>query len=103
MVRTHLLVGFKATLVFTVLTGLLHPLAVTGAVQVVFGDEADGSLITSDGTVVDSELLGQKFTQEKLLLAPSVRRRNRRLRRRVLDEDGVNVLQLNLALDRTAL
>lgn len=65
MVRTHLLVGFKATLVFTVLTGLLHPLAVTGAVEVVFGDEADGSLITSDGTVVDSELLGQKFTQEK--------------------------------------
>jgi K+-transporting ATPase ATPase C chain len=53
-------------LVLTVLTGLLYPLAMTGVGQVVFGDKADGSLITdADGRVVGSSLIGQAFDGDR--------------------------------------
>lgn len=61
--RAQLLAALRAVLVFTVLLGVAYPLAVTGLSQVVFGDEADGSLIRdADGDVVGSELVGQTFT-----------------------------------------
>lgn len=51
-----------ATIVLTVICGLVYPLAVTGVGQLVFRDKADGSLITVDGEVVGSELIGQQFS-----------------------------------------
>jgi K+-transporting ATPase ATPase C chain len=52
-----------ATLVLTLLVGILYPLAMTRLAQVLFHKQANGSLITrSDGTVVGSELLGQNFS-----------------------------------------
>jgi K+-transporting ATPase ATPase C chain len=50
-----------ALLVFTVITGIVYPLAVTGVAQVAWHDKASGSLIKKDGVVVGSSLIGQNF------------------------------------------
>ncbi|MGF6350591.1 potassium-transporting ATPase subunit KdpC [Variovorax sp. W2I14] len=47
------------------LTGLIYPMAVTGAAKAVFPKEAAGSLIVLDGTTVGSKLIGQNFSDPK--------------------------------------
>jgi K+-transporting ATPase ATPase C chain len=54
--------GLRAMLVFTVLFGLLYPAVVWGVGQVVARDQAAGSLVSVDGRVVGSSLVGQQWT-----------------------------------------
>lgn len=65
MMRPALRLAGVATGMIVVLTGLLgilYPLFMTGAAQVLFPAKADGSLVKLDGEVVGSELAGQVFT-----------------------------------------
>lgn len=51
--------------VFTLLTGIAYPVAMTGIAGAVFPAQAGGSLVTRDGTIVGSALIGQAFEQPR--------------------------------------
>jgi len=55
--------ALRITLFFTVLTGLIYPGVVTGLCQLLFHNQANGSLLTVNGAVVGSSLIGQNFTK----------------------------------------
>jgi K+-transporting ATPase ATPase C chain len=52
-------------LAFTLLTGVVYPLAVTGIAWIMMQDAALGSLVKKDGKIVGSSLVGQSFTSDK--------------------------------------
>src|SRR5260221_2272499 len=59
--KNEIVIALRMTVVTLVLTGLAYPLAVTVLAQALFPRQANGSLVTVDGKVVGSELIGQGF------------------------------------------
>jgi K+-transporting ATPase ATPase C chain len=57
--------GFLMMAALTVITGLLYPALVTAVAQIVFRERANGSLVSVNGQVIGSRLIGQNFTQPK--------------------------------------
>jgi len=62
-IRRNCLVAVRMTVVTTLLLGVAYPLVVTGLAQVLLARQANGSLVTVNGKVVGSALIGQSFTQ----------------------------------------
>src|SRR5271157_666753 len=63
--RAQIRPALMALLIFTLLTGLVYPLVVTGIAQLVFHSQANGSLIVVHGKAVGSSLIGQSFDDPK--------------------------------------
>jgi K+-transporting ATPase ATPase C chain len=61
MIRTSV-VSF---LLFTLVTGVIYPVVVTGVAQVLSPRQANGSIVLKGGKAVGSELIGQQFDDRK--------------------------------------
>lgn len=64
-IATALRPAFALTILFALLLGLAYPLALTGLGQLIFPNQANGSLITENGKVIGSAVAGQAFTSER--------------------------------------
>jgi K+-transporting ATPase ATPase C chain len=60
--KKHFVTSILMTIVTTVLLGLVYPFLVTGIAQLIFPKQANGSLITANGKILGSRLIGQPFS-----------------------------------------
>jgi potassium-transporting ATPase KdpC subunit len=60
-----LIQSIRQTILWTVIVGIAYPLVMTGVAQLLFRNQANGSLIVRNGQVVGSELIAQQFTGDK--------------------------------------
>jgi potassium-transporting ATPase KdpC subunit len=64
IVRQHI-AALRLLLIFTVITGIIYPVFMWGVAQAAFHNQANGSMVTSQGRVVGSSLLCQEFVDSK--------------------------------------
>jgi len=57
--------AFMSLLLFTILTGLIYPMVVTGLAQMIFPNQANGSIVLNNNKPVGSRLIGQQFDDPK--------------------------------------
>jgi K+-transporting ATPase c subunit len=63
--RHRLWPAFVILVALTLITGVVYPAVVTAIAQVVFPNQANGSMIVADGRTVGSSLIGQAFSDDK--------------------------------------
>ena len=63
--KDHLLVSLRMTLILTLITCGIYPLAVYAVGQLAFRERANGSLVRYNGRVVGSDLIGQPFASNR--------------------------------------
>lgn len=61
----HLKTAILITVILSFITGFLYPVFITFLGQTLFPDKANGSLISYNGEIVGSKLIGQNFTSDK--------------------------------------
>lgn len=65
MIKDIIIKSVKALLLFTIITGVIYPLAITAIGQIILPFKSNGSLIKLDNKVIGSELIAQKFENDK--------------------------------------
>jgi K+-transporting ATPase ATPase C chain len=65
MFGNSLKIAIRFTLVTTLLLGIIYPLIVTGFAQIALRNQANGELVTSDGKIIGSRLIGQNFVSDR--------------------------------------
>jgi K+-transporting ATPase ATPase C chain len=96
----HLRPALTALLIFSLLTGIVYPLAVTGLAQVFFPRQANGELIVLDNKILGSKLIGQYFDDPKYFWSrPSA---TSPYPYNASDSSGSNLSQGNITLLNTA-
>lgn len=60
--KKHLVTSILMTVVTTILLGIIYPFMITGLAQLIFPRQANGNMITSNGTLIGSRLIGQPFS-----------------------------------------
>jgi len=63
MLKNQLRPAIGVTLVLMLITGIIYPGLVTAVAQLLFPRQANGSLVTANGQVIGSELIGQSFAR----------------------------------------
>jgi K+-transporting ATPase ATPase C chain len=61
----QIIIAFKLLVVMTVITGVIYPLVITGAAQVIFPSKSNGSFIKQKGKIIGSKLVGQQFSSPR--------------------------------------
>ena len=65
-------IAIRFTLITAVLLGLVYPLAMTVLAHFIWRDKSDGQLITRNGQVIGSAIIGQSFTSDAILPQPAL-------------------------------
>jgi len=63
--RSTIITAIRYTIVTTVLLGVVYPLVVTGLAQLSMRDKSNGQLITRNGVVIGSAIIGQSFASDR--------------------------------------
>ncbi len=75
-ITRNLVTAVLMTIVTTVILGVIYPLAITGIAQVAFPDKANGQLITKDGKVIGSRIIGAGILVARVLPPEAIGRRH---------------------------